>query len=313
MKKILDHIFFLRPLLILPIWTIAILGARAANLHEMASPFKIANISESLPQIFWMLLWTTFLYGAVYIYNQIHDIESDRMNGKLFFLADNIVSVSAAYVMWAILTFLAVVWAFSINTTMGVLFLIVAVLGILYSHPKTNFKGKSGKALWSNMFGCGTMPFLIGWAMAVGSISMAAVLKSLPYLAAVGAIYFNTTLPDRKGDEESGKETYAVIWSVGHVVGSALLRLVIAIIFALMAGDYAVLLAAGVALPFFIRAVSSKQISDSMIATQVAILLLAVMACIYFPPYILLVAVSILATKAYYKWRFNFAYPRLKV
>jgi 4-hydroxybenzoate polyprenyltransferase len=313
MKKILDHIFFLRPLLILPIWTIAILGARAAALHEMASPFQIANISESLPQIFWMLLLTTFLYGAVYIYNQIHDIESDRMNGKLFFLADNIVSVPTAYVMWAILNILAMAGAFFTNTTMGVLFLIVMVLGIFYSHPKTNFKGKSGKALWSNMFGCGTMPFLIGWSLAAGSISMAAVLKSLPYLAAVAAIYLNTTLPDRKGDEETGKETFAVIWSVSHVVGSALLRLVIAIIFALMAGDYAILLAAGIALPFFIRAVVSKQVSDSMIATQAAILILAVMAGIYFPPFILLVLVSILATKAYYKWRFNFVYPRPKI
>lgn len=313
MKKILDHLFFLRPLLILPIWTIAILGARAAEFHEMASPFRVANISESLPQIFWMLFLTAMLYGAVYIYNQIHDIESDRGNGKLFFLADNIVSVSAAYIMWGVLNALAIVGAFFTNTTMGVMFVLVFVLGVLYSHPKTNFKGKAGKALWSNMFGCGTFPFLIGWSLTAGEVSMAAVLKSLPYLAAVAAIYLNTTLPDRKGDELSGKETFAVLWSDSHVMGSALLRLAIAIIFALMAGDYAVLLAAGIALPFFIRAVVRKKISDSVIATQAAILVLAVMACIYFPPYALLVVVGIVATKLYYKWRFDFAYPRLKV
>ncbi|NIP43793.1 MAG: hypothetical protein GWO41_16770 [candidate division Zixibacteria bacterium] len=312
MKKLLDHIFFLRPMLILPIWTIMILGVRAADVREMASPFSISDISALIPEILLAMLLTGLLSGATYIYNQIHDIESDRQNGKLFFLSENVISLNTAYVLVTVLNAASVIGAFLINMTMGFLFLVVAVLGIFYSHPRTNYKGRAGKALWSNMFGCGMLPFLIGWSLYEGAINMEAVLKSLPYLLAVGAIYLNTTLPDREGDKQVGKETYGVVWSVKHTQGSALLRLVLAILFSLMAGDYAVLIAAALASILFIRAYSTRRISDSVMATQAAILLLIIMACIYFPPYLIIAAGGILGTRAYYKWRFDFAYPRLK-
>jgi 4-hydroxybenzoate polyprenyltransferase len=312
MKKLLDHIFFLRPMLILPVWTIAILGVRAADVREMASPVSVADIQAVLPDVLLMLLLTGLLYGAIYIYNQIHDIESDRQNKKLFFLTDRIISFNSAYVLVTVLNAVSVIGAFLVNITLGVLFLIVAVLGILYSHPKVNYKGRAGKALWSNMFGCGMVPFLIGWAFFEGSISMEAVLKSLPYMLAVGAIYFNTTLPDREGDKKVGKKTYGVIWTVQHCQASALARLAFAILFAFMAGDYAVLIAAGLSSILFIKAYSSQQISDSVAATQAAILLLMIMACIYFPIFVIIASGSLLATRAYYKWRFDLAYPKLK-
>ncbi|HEQ99652.1 MAG TPA: hypothetical protein ENO22_09965 [candidate division Zixibacteria bacterium] len=312
MKKLLDHIFFLRPMLLLPIWTIVILGVRAADVREMASPFSIADLSSLLPDILLVMLLTGLLYGATYIYNQIHDIESDRQNGKLFFLSENVISLNSAYVLVTILNAASIIGAFLVNVTTGFLFLIVAVLGIFYSHPAINYKGRSGKALWSNMFGCGMLPFLMGWSLYEGAINMEAVLKSLPYLLAVGAIYLNTTLPDREGDKKVGKKTYGVIWSVKHTQGSALARLALAILFSLMAGDYAVLIASGLSLILFIKAYGTRKISDSVLATQAAILLLIVMACIYFPPYIIIAATGVLGTRAYYKWRFDLAYPRLK-
>ena len=312
MKKLLDHIFFLRPMLILPIWTIMILGVRAADVREMASPFSISDISGLLPEILLAMLLTGLLSGATYIYNQIHDIESDRQNGKLFFLSENVISLNTAYVLVTLFNAVSVIGAFLINITMGFLFLIVAVMGIFYSHPRINYKGRAGKALWSNMFGCGMLPFLIGWSLYEGAINMEAVLKSLPYLLAVGAIYLNTTLPDREGDKKVGKETYGVVWSVQHTQGSALLRLVLAILFSLMAGDYAVLIAAALASILFIKAYNTRRISDSVMATQAAILLLIIMACIYFPPYLIIAAAGVLGTRAYYKWRFDFAYPRIK-
>lgn len=311
MKKILDHIFFLRPMLIIPMWTIVILGMRAGDLGEGASPFKIRSMDGIDGGVLICLLLSTLLYGAVYIYNQIHDIESDRNNGKVFFLPQNIVTIPAAYTMFAVLNIIALAGAFSINISFGIVFLIIAGMGVLYSHPRINYKGKAGKALWSNMFGSAMLPFLIGWVYTAGGISLEGVLKSLPYFLAVGAVYLNTTLPDREGDQKAGKETYATVWKVNRLQWSALIRVGFAVLFAWMAGDLAVFLGSLLALPFFIRAVVTEKVSDSVMASKVAVLLLSLFACIYFPPYLLIIVLSILLTRAYYRYRFDFAYPKI--
>jgi len=311
MKKLLDYIFFLRPMLIVPMWTIMLLGMRAAELGDGAGPFIVSDFLND-PGIYALIFLITLLFGAIYAYNQVFDIQSDRENGKLFFLSDDIIPVSVAKSISYLFLAVAVIAAFFVNVPVGVLFAISAVLGVLYSHPLTNFKGKSGKALWSNMFGCGTLPFLIGWAYIQGSFNMEAVLKSMPYFVAVGAIYLNTTLPDRDGDRKVGKETYGVIWTISRTQSSALMRIIIAVMLAVMAGDYAATAGAVLALPFFIMAVVRKTIADSVNASIAAILALSLMACIYIPVYIAILAIAVLATRAYYKWRFDMDYPAFK-
>jgi len=311
MKKILDYIFFLRPMLIMPALTVIILGIRAADLGEGASPFHIIPIAENIGDVLVLLLLSTLIGGAGFIYNQIHDIESDRNNGKAFFLPEKMISISTAYGMFAVLSLIGLVGAFSINTSLGFIFAIIICLGILYSHPKINYKGKPGKALWSNMLGIGVLPFLIGWIYINDSISLEAVLKSLPYFFAVGAVYLNTALPDREGDRKAGKQTYAVIWKVPRLQLSALMRMITATIFAWMAGDVVMFISSLLSLPFYIRAVYTKMIAHSVLATKISILILSVFACIYFPPYIAIILLDILGTRLYYRWRFNLAYPKI--
>jgi len=160
--------------------------------------------------------------------------------------------------------------------SMGLVFMAMLITGFLYSHPKTNYKGRAGKALWSNIIGCGTLPFLIGWVLVTNSITMEAVLKSVPYMMAVAAIYFNTTLPDRDGDRKVGKRTYGVIWSTKRVQTSALIRIVLAVLTALMAGDFAIFIGALLALPFFVHALVKREIKDSTRASIVSILILQI-------------------------------------
>jgi 4-hydroxybenzoate polyprenyltransferase len=72
----LDYFFFLRPVLLPPVWTIALLGT--IPLHESRL------LSASAWSIFFLHL--TALFGGVYTLNQIYDIESDRLNRKRYFL-----------------------------------------------------------------------------------------------------------------------------------------------------------------------------------------------------------------------------------
>jgi 4-hydroxybenzoate polyprenyltransferase len=312
MKKILDHLFFLRPMLILPMWTVIILGVRAGELGEGVSPFAFGSIDTLDLNLLLLLLLSTLLYGAGYVYNQLNDIESDRENNKLFFLHDNIIGISSANILFVVLNLIGLISAFFLNSYLLIPFIIVLIMGILYSHPKINYKGRPGKALWSNMFGCGTLPFLIGWIYCGNLISMEALIKSTPYLLAVGAIYLNTTLPDREGDSKSGKNTFATIWTVSHTQMSSLGRAASALLLAVLVGDFAIFISLLLALPFYIKAAVSKNISDSVLATKVSILLLSLFACLYFPYYLGILIAVILGTRTYYRWRFDLAYPSLK-
>ena len=309
--KILDYIFFSRPILILPIFTIMLLGMRAASLEEGAGPFISSGFPHNISQILLVMLYTFLMCGAAYIYNQINDIESDKANGKLYFLPQGIISNLGAYVLVFGFAAISMIGTGLHSFSMGLVFMAMLITGFLYSHPKTNYKGRAGKALWSNIIGCGTLPFLIGWVLVTNSITMEAVLKSVPYMMAVAAIYFNTTLPDRDGDRKVGKRTYGVIWSTKRVQTSALIRIVLAVLTALMAGDFAIFIGALLALPFFVHALVKREIKDSTRASIVSILILTVFACIYFPLYIPIFVVIILATRIYYQKRFDIAYPSL--
>lgn len=308
MKKALDYIFFTRPVLFPPVWTIVILGLRAADVREGASPV----ISTGITAIDWrfvlLLFFTTCLYAGVYTFNQIHDVESDRRNSKLFFLAEGMISIPAAYVFTVFLDAVAIAGGFYISSRIGLLFVIIFLLGIMYSHPLTNFKGKPSPGYWSNAFGHGMVPFLIGWAY-LDHMSLEAAIKSLPYLCGVGAIYLNTTLPDREGDRAVGKITHGVRWGVKSTMQATTFLVVLSIIFAQMAGDFAYMISAAVALPFFIYALRTRNMPNIIMSTKVAILALSAFACIYFPPYVAVLVLGFFVARAYYKTQFHLNYP----
>ncbi len=308
MKKMLDYIFFTRPVLFPPVWTIVILGLRAADVREGTSPV----ISTGIMGIDWtfvlLLFFTTCLYAGVYTFNQIHDIESDRKNSKLFFLAEGIISVPAAYIFTVFLDAVAIAGGFYIGLHIGVLFVIILLLGIMYSHPLTNFKGKPSPGYWSNAFGHGMVPFLIGWAY-LDQVSLEAAIKSLPYLCGVGAIYLNTTLPDREGDKAVGKITHGVRWGVKSTMQATTFLVVLSIIFAQVAGDFAYLISGAIALPFFIYALVTRNMTHIVTSTKVAILALSAFACIYFPLYVLVLVIGFFAARNYYKTQFQLDYP----
>jgi 4-hydroxybenzoate polyprenyltransferase len=310
MKKLLDYIFFTRPVLFPPVWTIVILGTRVADVREGGSPLYTTGFAGLDLSYILLLFLTTCLYGGVYTFNQIYDIESDKKNGKLFFLAEGMISKRAAVVITVVLDVIAIGGAFIMSRQLGITFLIVFILGILYSLPRTNYKGRPSHGYWSNAFGHGMLPFIIGWGF-IDHITLETVFVSTPYLFGVGAIYLNTTLPDRRGDEEAGKITHGVQWGVKSTMQASTFLIVFSCILAEMCGDFAFLIAGLIALPFFIRAMRSQKIEHVVLSTKIAILALTLFACIYLPYYVALLLVGFIISRAYYKTRFNLDYPTI--
>jgi len=314
MKKLLDYIFLMRPMLIVPVWTIALLGTRAASWRERGlTPFKLdhypfATFQSLDANLLLMLLFGTLLAGAIFILNQIYDIESDRQNEKLFLLADGHVSVSEARVLYWVLTVIAIAGAFWLNWQLGILFIVGAGLGFQYSFPPLKVRENAYKAFRNNIVGHGMVAFLFGWVIYT-NFSLEGVLKSLPYVFAVGAVYLTTTLPDIKGDVDTGKKTYAAEWGITRTIKNAAWMVVVALILSVMAGDYGFTITAGITAPVLIAAALRNSVDLALIASKIAILVLSLFAAMYFPIYFVILIVTYAATRLYYAKRFGLAYP----
>lgn len=316
MKKLIDYIFLLRPMLIIPVWSIALLGARAASWRARGiNPFQLdhypfAAFTSYDLNLLLMLLLGALLSGAIFALNQIYDVDSDKENEKLFLLADEHVKISEARILYWVLTVIAIAGAFLLNWQLGVLFVFGGWLGFQYSHPRFKVRESAYKAFRNNIIGHGMAAFMFGWVMYT-NFSLEGVIKSLPYVFAVGAVYLTTTLPDIRGDESVGKVTYAVEWGVAKTLKNSAWLVALALVLSIMTADYGFSITAAVTLPLYILAAAKGSVDLAITASKAAILVLSLFAAIYFPLYLVILLAAFGLTRAYYSRRFGMAYPAL--
>lgn len=297
LKRLLDYFFAMRPVLFMPVWTVALLGAGRAAGHRISM-----EAAGSL------LFATACLFGAVYLVNQIFDRESDRINNKGFFLSRGIISVPEAAVLAVGLNLAALAVALLISGYAFVLFFLIVILGVIYSAPPFRLKDRAWPALLANMLAHGSIVYLIGagWREDLHQVHW---LRSLPYFFAVGAIYLNTTLPDVEGDKQAGKRTVTVVYGDRFAQALALAFVLTAIGLAVYTRDFDFLLPAILSLPLFALALDKKSVKFSIWATKAALVLISLAAALYYYWYVLVLAAGFWATRTYYKRRFGMVYP----
>ena len=265
--KVFDHIFFLRPLLLLPIWAPLFLGYTAAG----GSGLEFIVVK--------LLALGFFLGGGIYGLNQIYDIEGDRINKKNLPLSLNLVSKHAA---WAITIFCDIaaiaagIWTGffpAIFTTIGV------VLGVLYSHPKFRFKDHPWLALVLNAIGHGALVYVIGWS-AINVLKWEILYRMLPYAVAYAGVYVATTIPDLAGDRLVGKNTLAVAKGEKKASIIALALIGIASIGSIFLKEPAIFLTGLFSAPFYVYA-TVKSGNRFVSANKIAVLLLNLWVCFY--------------------------------
>lgn len=293
--KYLDYIFVLRPVLFPPVWTIALLG-------------YYRNPTLSGNSLILTLLWLTLLVGAVYLLNQVFDLPSDRENKKLFFLTEGHLPVKSAILEIIFLNLVSISGAFLISYQLGILFFLGFGLGLLYSLPPVALKNKPWGGLLTNIAGHGVLTFLIGWQIK-SNISWQSLVYSLPYALAVGAVYLNTTLPDREGDKMVGKETLGVKWGIKKTSLLALLLVSVTVIISFWFRDWILFFSSLVSLVFFIYQYRTLRIKDIITASKVSVFSLSVAASIAYPFYLVVLALIFILTRLYYQTRFGIAYP----
>jgi len=294
----LDYLFFMRPVLLPPVWTIALLGT-------------IGGENSSHSPLLWalFLLQLSCLFGAVYTLNQTCDIESDRLNRKLHFLPDGIISLRAAWVFTAVLNVFALAAAFAFGVPYVVLTILLIALGVVYSVGHRPWKNQPLMGLAANCLGHGAIVFLLGAAFA-GRPVLDGILGSLGYTAAVFGVYLATTVPDYEGDRRTGKQTAAVVWGQKLTMIVATVCVGAAAVLGAWRGDRYLAFAAVATWPFFLRATLAPGTAST--AAKAGVAALSIAAAIAYPMYLVLLVLGFLGTRLFFHWRFGITYPTLK-
>jgi len=294
---IFDYFFFLRPILHPPVWTIVILGYFASLVR-----------SDSITRLYWLLLFSSSAAGWAYVINQISDIETDRINNKLYFLPLKLIPIRSAYTVAALLALVTLASFLILGKLIGLLFTFGLLFGYIYSGKPFYWKNNPVLGTISNAIAHGAMPFVAGYLCAGGRFSLA-VSHSIPYIFAVIAVYIGTTIPDIDGDKKSGKNTPGVVLGVLYASAVMLLSLMAAIFSGLILRDIPFLIAANLTMPFYIYSLYRPGSKSAILSVKSSVLFLSIVACIRFWPYTIALIIIFAITKRYYKWRLNIDYP----
>ena len=308
MKKgiaFLDYLFVLRLTLFYPVWIFFLAGYWGGKRFANGS----SGLSSEIDAL-WVVVGLTLLMGGVYIFNQICDIETDRINQKLFLIADGYLSIHEAYIEAFFLSAIGLAIGLWVDLRIGLGFLaLLFILGWLYNYPPARWKDRPIMGLVSN----GMMGFLLytlGWHSS-GSEGIIPY-RIVAYILAFGAVYLNTTLPDVDGDRKSGKITFGVRFGIGVTAGWAMVMEAAAVVTAFVFRDWLLFFPGLLVVPFYISAMVRKKISDVVRATQYSIISLTAAICIVFPVYLIPVIGVYVISRWYYRKRFQFDYPSLR-
>ncbi|MEE9442674.1 MAG: UbiA family prenyltransferase [candidate division Zixibacteria bacterium] len=290
-----------RPMLLIPVWTV--------YLHYLSdcTVSGYGNISINL-QFIWQLVVLTLVFAGTYIINQIFDIESDRVNDKLFFLPRGIISVKAAWVYYGLLTAIGLALAFLISRHTFYVTLYIVILGVMYSAPPIRLKDNLFGGLLANAVAYGFfIPFMIGLFCA-GRLP---AISSIPYFLAIATGYILTTLPDYDGDMVSNKLTVAVVLGKRGALILALLSAIATAVISFVISNYEMMIVAGITMLLVVILLIKPNKSVLLFACKFPILLLTLLAGAHYPLYLAFLLLTIVLTKIYYKKRFGVIYPKL--
>jgi len=300
-----DYFFILRPLILIPAWNFLLIGAYLANRQ---AAFTIDIVIG--------LLAYTFVAGGGYILNQIMDIETDRMNKKLFLLTSGFVTRRAAYAEIIILWFLALIMSFRFGWLFVVFIIVSMLMGVLYSVPPMKLKGKPIFDTLANGIGYGMVNFSIGWLL-VSTFAPLMFIRFLPYCLSISAVFINTTIVDVEGDRKAGELTTGVFLGSKLSSISSTLIMGAAIVLAYVQREYICLIPAAVSWPLFAYAAGYTLLRDgvnrkvTIASFRLPGLIFTVITALLYPIYFVVLFVILVSMRIYYKKRFGMTYPTL--
>ncbi len=300
----LDFVFLLRPAVMVPLWLFLVHGARLASRPESIwSPTLLPTLRTTLA-----LVSMSAMLGGAYILNQIADIETDRLNDKLFLLPRGIISVRAARFELAVVWVIALLAALALPVRFAAVLAASLLLSLTYSNRPVRAKTRAPLDLFWNAIGFGALGAAAGWT-AAGATLGAHALPAVSYALAVAGITASTTIPDSEGDRATGLLT--TVSKLGERATSllALILLCVALVVGVIAREPVAALGSLLSLPALIRAHASGRRRDRTRGNQIAVAVFALLVSIWSPYLLVLLVAVVAASRLYYRTRFGISYP----
>ncbi|RME25415.1 MAG: hypothetical protein D6800_07645, partial [Candidatus Zixiibacteriota bacterium] len=151
--KYLDLLFAARPMLMLPAWSVFLVGL---HYHH-----RLSGGHFTVTHLLVMLVLSLLAAGAVYL-NQVYDYESDRVNRKVGFLQNNCLSPRNLLAASLVTSLLGLGIAAFVSRQMLIIGAALFLLSWMYSVPPVRLKDRPVGGLVANGLGCG---FLINLAV----------------------------------------------------------------------------------------------------------------------------------------------------
>lgn len=301
--KIFDYIFAARPILLLPVWSIYLVSLHYH--HQLAG--KTFSISDA-----GMLASLTLLSAAAYYINQIYDRESDRLNNKIGFIQNGILTEKELNRLYLTTVVLGLLFLPLYPGFMMLLLIQVFLLGFFYSAPPLRLKDRSLAALFVNAYGIGfIIPFLVMPEINSHNAGLLGWDNPFYFMYVVAGSYILTTIPDIEGDRKTGKRTLGVILPYRINIMIVLLMFGAAVYTAFYSGHIELFYLAGISFVLTFTLVFLKIKSYMLFVIKLPILLLTLFAGYCYPIYFIFIVALLVATRIYYKKRFNLNYPKL--
>ena len=313
----LDVFFLLRPTLFFSIWVMTVMGMSSAQMYYFEYPLWISGFSWTTFSVF---IAITLICSSTFILNQISDEKSDAINQKLFLVGKHITiekskSISKIILILGFLILGIMNW-FSI-IYIGLIYII---WGIIYNRHPFNWKKKPILGWLANTI-VGVLLFLQGWSLVMQNylsstfipFELEMINLMIPYILCFSSVSLLTTLPDIKGDESSGDQTFPIVFGKGITLFISLLFVGIAFILGIKNNDPLASTASLVSIPFFIFAFIRRLDKDILRAIRYPIFILNIFVLTIYPWLFVPLVITFYISKYYYWHRFNLHYPTFLV
>jgi 4-hydroxybenzoate polyprenyltransferase len=314
---LLDIFFLLRVPLLVPVWTVLLLGWVTGR--PSGGPLSLA-LGTDIYHLWLVMGGFSLVVASIYVVNQIADIDSDRINHKLFLLPQGIVGVGAAWVVAGICACAGIALAVHLGLAFVALFAASLLLGVFYNLPPARLKDCAWGGVIANSLGHGMLTYLVGWCAARGGAALdsgalwAGLLSSLAPACANGAVFLATTIPDAGGDRATDKRTFSVRYGEGATARVAAVFCAAALLLSwtMQYNAWVMAVPSALSMVLFVRLAlrPERQIAFSTFRMPVALLSIAVAVMV--PWYAVMVGVVFLGSRYYYRLRFGIEYPTLK-
>lgn len=298
---IADRFFLLRPLVIVPAVTFFLLGYGEARAKHTAGDGAL----------YFAVISYAMLMGSVYVVNQLSDIESDRVNEKLFLLPNGIITKNEARVFAVLLAVFSVAAALLIGGATPWFFGLSLAMGIAYSAPPFALKRFFPFDIVSNAIGYGVVAYAAGWSV-VSVPTLSDLRNALPFAFCVAGVFVLTALVDREGDQRSGFRSTGVVLNWQQGVWLALVLVVLALALAILGHNGIATVGSALCLPFFAYAALKADSQSAKIAYRCSSAVFIVMVGVMRPLFLVIVLVLLGLSRVYYSKRFSLGYPSIR-